>query len=100
MSSALLRVEAVRACARYGREYADRAEEGLDAVALLPLDDTVLAAAARLGPPALRALDALHLASALSLDEDLGVLVAYDGRLLEAAARHGLTVATPRPHAG
>ncbi|MEY2442573.1 MAG: uncharacterized protein QOJ46_1999 [bacterium] len=96
VSSVLLTVEAVRACARYGPEYATQAEAGLGEVALLPIDSVVLARAARLAPSALRSLDAIHLATALSLGADLGVLIAYDARLLDAATQQGVTVAQPR----
>jgi predicted nucleic acid-binding protein len=40
-----------------------------------------------------RTLDAIHLASALHVDAD--ELLAYDTRLLAAAAEHGLLVASP-----
>ena len=45
--------------------------------------------------PELRALDAIHLASALSSRELLGGFVCYDNRLSEAAAREGLAVIAP-----
>lgn len=96
VSSHLLGVEAVRACARYGPEYANAAEAGLRAVSLLPLDEAVLASAKTLQPGHLRTLDALHLASALSLGTDLAVLVSYDDRLSDAARATGLAVLTPR----
>jgi uncharacterized protein len=95
VSSVLLAVEAGRACARFGADYAEQAQAGLAGVALLPVDAAVLEAAARLQPLPLRSLDALHLATALSLGEDLGVLIAYDERLLDAAARHGIPTANP-----
>jgi predicted nucleic acid-binding protein len=59
------------------------------------VDDAVLAVAAVLTPPSLRSLDAIHLATALRLGDDLGVFLAYDERLLRAAAAHGLPVAGP-----
>lgn len=96
VSSALLAVEAVRACARYGVERAAAAEAGLATVALVPVDQPVLSAAAALRPTGLRTLDALHLATALSLGDDLDHLVAYDARLLEAAEAHGLRALAPR----
>ena len=95
VSSALLGVEAIRACARYGERYAAAARDGLHGISLIPVDDEVLQAAARLAPAQLRTLDALHLATALSLGEDLGVLVAYDERLNAAAAVHDLPVISP-----
>jgi uncharacterized protein len=79
-----------------GRAHAARAAAGLDGIGLLAIDSGIVAAAARLQPPALRSLDAIHLATALSLGDDLGVLIAYDARLLQAARQHGLPVAEPR----
>ena len=95
VSSALLGVEAIRACARYGEEYAHDAREWLGGMALLPLDDSILDEAASLGPAGLRSLDALHLATALSVFDDVGVFVCYDERLGIAAAERGLNVKEP-----
>lgn len=53
----------------------------------------VVALARRLPPPVLRSLDAVHLASALLVDAD--VLVAYDQRLAQAAADHGIRTVAP-----
>lgn len=93
VSSTLLAVEAIRACARYGGEYAREARAWLEGVALLPMDDPILDEATSIDPPLLRSLDALHLATALSIRHDLGVFFTYDERLGEAAERHGLPVA-------
>ncbi len=95
VSSALLAVEAIRACSRHRSEYAREAQEWLFDVALLPLDDALLDAATSLPPPALRSLDALHLATALSVREEIGVLFTYDERLAAVAADAGLNVARP-----
>jgi len=95
VSSALLAVESVRACARYGDGWVDDARAWLDGVALLPLDGAVVAAATELGPAPLRSLDALHLATALSIRDDVGAFVVYDERLAAAAAERGLPVAAP-----
>jgi hypothetical protein len=46
----------------------------------------VIERAAALDPPTLRTLDAIHLATALSLGLNLGALCAYDERLASAAA--------------
>jgi hypothetical protein len=43
----------------------------------------------------LRTLDALHLASAVLLSDELTVFIAYDQRLTSAAQAAGLVVATP-----
>lgn len=58
-----------------------------------PITAEVIALARRLNPPVLRSLDAIHLASALLLDAD--VIVAYDTRLIEAAAVHQVTTRSP-----
>jgi predicted nucleic acid-binding protein len=95
VSSTLLGVEAIRACARYGPEYAADARAWLEGVALVPIDDEVLDRAAAVGPLALRALDALHLATALTIKDELGSFFTYDERLAEAALGHGFTVLRP-----
>lgn len=95
MASALLGVEARRAGLTAGPVQAVEVERDLTTVDLLPIDAAVLARAGALEPPAPRTLDAIHIATALSLGEDLGVFVAYDERLLEAARTHGLPVASP-----
>ncbi len=97
VSSALARVEVLRAVARAGGSQAleRRAEEVVAGIALIRIDDGILEQASRLGPPALRTLDAIHLATAMVLGGDLVALVAYDRKLLAAAGRHGIDVRTP-----
>lgn len=95
VSSTLLAVEAIRVCSRHRSEYATEAREWLFDVALLPLDDALLDAATSLQPSALRSLDALHLATALSVREEIGALFTYDERLAAAAADSGLNVVRP-----
>lgn len=96
LSSALLVVEGQRAARRYGELAARRARAGLTAVTLLPLDHRVLEAAADLDPAELRSLDALHLATALSIGEDLERLYCYDTRMAGAAEALGIEVSDPR----
>lgn len=62
---------------------------------MLPLGERLLRAAVRVGPPAVRSLDAIHIAAAASLGERLGVLISYDRRTLDAARKAGLAVASP-----
>jgi predicted nucleic acid-binding protein len=59
---------------------------------ILP-DRDLLDRAAELSSRRVRSLDAIHLATALFVEPD--EFVAYDSRLLEAAAQAGLTVASP-----
>jgi uncharacterized protein len=100
VSSALLGLEAIRACSRHRDEYARDAREWLLDVARLPLDDALLEDAATLGPANLRSLDAIHLATAVSIREEIGVFITYDWRLAQAAQASGLPVVTPGAVAG
>lgn len=95
VSSTLLAVESIRACGRRSAEDALEARRWLEGMSLLPLDDPILDIASELGPTALRSLDALHLATALSVRDEIGLFVTYDERLAEAADDQGLTVAQP-----
>jgi predicted nucleic acid-binding protein len=95
-TSAITRVEVIRACAQSGLPDAvDRATDLLAEWSLISLTEATLALAARLTPPSLRSLDAIHLATALELEESLDAFVAYDDRLVEAARGAGLPVAVP-----
>lgn len=71
-----------------------QAEEVLDAVALLPLDRATLIAAGALEEPALRALDAVHVAAALGISPIDG-FVSYDERQAAAARLAGLRTIAP-----
>jgi predicted nucleic acid-binding protein len=95
VSSSLLGVESLRACARYGPKYEMAAREWMDGLSMLPLDETILDIAAEVEPAGLRSLDALHLATALSIREEIGVFITYDERLGDAAEGQGLTVVQP-----
>ncbi len=96
-SSAVARVEVLRSLHRAGATEAERdhAVEILRRLALIRINDAILESAAELEPFDLRSLDALHLASALSLQPDLEGVVTYDKRLA-AAARPLMTVWSPR----
>lgn len=75
---------------------APRADAVLEEVSLVELDEGIRELAARLDPPELRTLDSLHLASAVSLEDDVGGFACYDERLANAAADEGLLVIAPR----
>lgn len=95
VSSCLLAVEAIRACARYGDRYERDARRFLESIALLPLDDDVLDESVALRPAQLRSLDALHLATALVVRDEIAVFVTYDQQLAKAAVAQGLAVVSP-----
>ena len=61
----------------------------------LRIDDRVLRTAGTLTPSGLRTLDAIHLASALTLESDLKRVLCYDARLAEAFEDRGLKVVAP-----
>ena len=96
VSSALVRVEVVRACARVDARARGIAEQVVRALDLVAVDDELLDRAAQVGPSALRSLDAIHVASALLVSDALGVVIAYDERLTQAMAASGLPTTTPR----
>jgi hypothetical protein len=66
----------------------------LAVIAHVPVTDAILDRAAHLTDPALRTLDAIHLASAEAIP-DITAMLAYDKRLTEAARAIGLAVASP-----
>jgi uncharacterized protein len=94
-SSALARAEAVRALRHKGPDALLGLREMLRAIDLVPVDEEILDAACLLDPGIPRMLDAIHLATAIAIGDDLDVVVTYDGRMLEAAALLGLPTASP-----
>ncbi len=95
VTSELGRVEVLRAARRVGGAVPAQARAVVGELDLVPLDRTVQDLACDIADPPLRTLDALHLASALTLTEELTTFVAYDRRLAEAARAAGLVVETP-----
>ena len=97
ISSALAEVEVPRALLRagYGAAESRRATEVLARTALVDVDRRILRSAAALAPPDLRSLGAIHLATALSLGQDLAGIVTYDQRLSNAAGGADLAVWAP-----
>jgi len=72
----------------------ERTAELIDALALRPLDRALLEGAGALAEPALRALDAIHVASAVALDP-VEAFVTYDERQAAAARLAGLRTMSP-----
>ena len=97
LSSELAAVECRRALRRIGAPKAAgrRADGVLATVVLLRLDEPVLRLASHVGPPLLRSLDAIHLASALSIGDYPDAFITYDDRLAEAARTLKLHVLAP-----
>lgn len=96
LASRLAALECRRAARRSSRpRVLQTVDEVLAAVYLLDLTEAIIDQAAIIDPPVLRSLDAIHLATALSIgDPDLEVIT-YDARFAEAARAHGLTVVQP-----
>lgn len=95
VSSDLARTELVRAVRRAAPDRVVQARAVLDAVTLLEVSTAIFEEAGRLDPVIVRSLDAVHLAAALSLGDDLDAIVTYDDRLAEAARANGIAVAAP-----
>jgi predicted nucleic acid-binding protein len=93
VSSDLSTIELLRTCRRVDEDAVEGANLLLGGIDLLPMDRAIVEKAATLVPTELRSLDAIHLASALSVKANLTALVAYDVRLCSAAAQAGLVCA-------
>ena len=96
ISSALAQVEVTRAVRRAGAmQRVSRAAAVLERITLVPIEAGILGRAADLQPLDLRTLDAIHLATALLVQQDIAGLITYDARLAGAAAAADITVLTP-----
>lgn len=73
----------------------DVAEAAVSGVAQLPLTERVVTQARRIGADSLRSLDALHLASAVSVGAE--AILTYDDRLAACADALGIRVLRPGP---
>jgi predicted nucleic acid-binding protein len=96
VSCALAKVEVIRAVRAHGAAAVTRARQVLRRIDILHVDEELLEAASMLDPIVLRSLDALHLAAARAIGDDLTSVVTYDPRMSTAAAQLGLAVDTPR----
>jgi uncharacterized protein len=97
VSSELAKVEVVRAARRLDAAAVPAAKTLLSQLDLVPLGRGAMDEAADVGEPSLRTLDAIHLASALSISGDLTAFVAYDNRLVAAAESAGIHTVRPSP---
>ncbi len=95
VASRLLRVELRRVGRR--ENALEAADQILDGVLLIPIDESVLAAAETIAPTRVATLDAIHLATAVRLAEagELDALMTYDKQLANGAREHGITVLAP-----
>jgi predicted nucleic acid-binding protein len=95
VSSALLAVEARRGMLRARPDGLPKVDLLLADVAQISISDAVIESASRLPDPLLRSLDAIHLATALMIRDDVETVLTYDSRLRTAAEAHGFPTAAP-----
>lgn len=99
VASALVEVEVPRALRRAAQQSLVGVPAVLSRLYRLEIDGTVRATAAAYAEPALRSLDAIHLATAQLIANESGggltAFVTYDQRLLATAAALGLPTASP-----
>ena len=95
VASEVLAIEAFRAALRVGGEAPAEVARLLRRVVLRPLSAEIRDSACRIGTPGLRALDAIHLATALSREVEIGAFFTYDRRLAQAGMEAGLRVLAP-----
>ncbi len=97
VTSELIRVEALCTARRLGgRDVLRLARAALERINLIPLSPEIVELATDAHTPPLRAMDAIHLATALTLREDLGAVFVYDRDLHAAAQAHQLNPLAPR----
>jgi uncharacterized protein len=94
-SSLVASAELRRALQRRYDAVPDDANVVMESVTAIAVDEVVLARAGRVGPPELRTLDAIHLATAIGIGAELEALVTYDMRLAAAARALGIAVVSP-----
>lgn len=95
VSCDLARTELLRAVRRAAPERTLRARAVLDSITIVAVTADIFEQAGRLEPRALRTLDAIHLAAALVLGDELEGMVTYDDRLADAAEANGVQAIAP-----
>ena len=95
VASSVIRVEVPRAVWRAEPSALPESYLVIRRTAEIELTDEVLSKAASVRPVTLHAINAIHLASALVLRQELTSFVSYDKRLLAAAKEAGLPTASP-----
>jgi uncharacterized protein len=95
VSSDLARAELMRTVRRRAPDMAVRARDLLESIWLLEITTRMYEQGGLLDPVSLRTLDALHLACALSLGDELDGIVTYEDRLSAAAGSMGIRTVAP-----
>lgn len=94
-ASDLVRTELLRTVRRHAPTQFDVARNVLAHLMLLSATPTIFDTAGLLEPVIPRSLDAVHLATALTLGDDLEAVLTYDLRMTDAARAVGLRVLAP-----
>jgi uncharacterized protein len=103
ISCSIAQAEVLRACRLAASQpqrapddrLVERAERVVRRIGLIDADSSLLDEASRVDPVQLRTLDAIHLAAALSLGDEVGAMFTYDRRLADAARQYGLEILAP-----
>ncbi len=96
VASEILEIEVLRATRRTTDEQGmEAAHTQLQGIRLLPITDRIRKRACELKPDTLRTLDAIHIATALDLGEQLEAIYTYDLRMASSATEAGLVVHAP-----
>lgn len=95
VSSALARAEVLRALLPAGEAALSQGRSVLRRFDLIRLNDHILSAAGVLLPAGLRTLDAIHLATARQLGDEVTAVVTYDVRMAEVARQLDWRVVSP-----
>jgi predicted nucleic acid-binding protein len=93
-SSLLASIEVTRAARRLGGHAPALAARVVAGLRLLAIDP-IVPAAAEIGGTTLRSLDAIHLATALSISAEPEALITYDNRMISHSQAIGLPVISP-----
>ncbi len=94
VTSELTITEVLRNLIRFGIP-THLAEQAFLGLTLMPVKQEILRKAAELMGQGLRSLDAIHLATALSLKGHLGEIVTYDHHFAEVASAQGVAIKSP-----
>jgi predicted nucleic acid-binding protein len=95
LSCTLAFVEVLRAVRERTDEVQTNTRAVLSAIDLIEVDLALFESAIVLDPPILRTLDAIHVAAALLVGDELDDVITYDERMADAARIAGLHVETP-----
>ena len=96
ISSNLSRVEVLRTVKIHANESLEAAYSVLAEIEMLSIDNAVMTTAEGMPPfITLRTLDSIHLASALTLKNDIKGIITYDKDMAKASLAMGLKVLSP-----